>query len=266
MKKIIKLLVCSSILLVLFGCGNSDTPPKEKIFVKDDELSDVYSNPDKFINKYIKLSGKIFNIETDEDDVYFQMWQNPSENDNNTFVRTSKEIFKDLKENDYIKLEGYIAGKIEGENMMGGTVSGPKIIADHLKKSSYKDVVSPTIKTIKVNQTKKSNANGVTVTLEKIELSDIETRVYLSIKNESPYLYNFYSFNSKILQNSKQFKEESNYDADYKEIESDIPKGVIEEGVIVFGKIKPSSLQFTCEGHSDNYELDSDEFAFDIDL
>ena len=123
---------------------------------------------------------------------------------------------------------------------------------------------SPTNKTIKVDQTQESN--GVKIKISKIELADNETRVFLSVDNQSGAASSFYTFNSKIIQGTKQYTEETNYEAGYDEIESDIPSGVKEEGVIAFKAIKNKDFKFTCEGQSENYELDGDNFTFEISV
>lgn len=263
MKKFLSTAACLMLAFLLTGCGESGGAPKEKVFLEKDQISDLYTSPKDFKGKYVELTGRVFTTpETQDDMVFLQMWQDSKNADHNTIVVASKEIAGDIESEDYIKLTGYVQDEFKGENMMGGEIIAPQIMAEKIEKSSYKDVISPTNKTIDVNKT--IEKNGVKVTLSKVELADNETRVYLSIDNQSGYTYSFYSFNSTIIQNKKQFKEESNFEAGYDEIESDISSGVKEEGIICFKAIENSNFKFICEGQSENYELNGDTFTFEI--
>lgn len=265
MKKILSTITCLLLVFLLTSCGGSDGAPKEKVFIKEDQISDLYSSPEDFKGKYVELTGRVFtNPETKDDMVALQMWQDPEHSENNTIVIASKELVGDIESDDYIKLTGYVEDEFVGENMMGQEITAPQIVAEKLEKSTYKDIMSPTKKTIDVNKTFESN--GVNVTLSKVELADNETRVYLSIDNQSNYKYSFYSFNSKIIQNKKQYTEESNFEAGYDEIESDIASGVKEDGIICFKAIENSNFEFICEGQSENYELDGDSFTFEVNV
>ena len=241
MKKFLSTAACLMLAFLLTGCGESGGAPKEKIFLEKDQISDLYTSPKDFKGKYVELTGRVFtNPETQDDMVFLQMWQDPKNADHNTIIVASKEIAGDIESEDYIKLTGYIEDEFKGENMMGGEIIAPQILAEKIEKSSYIDVISPTNKAIEVNKT--IEKNGVKVTLSKVELADNETRIYLSIDNQSEYSYIFYSFSNKIIQNKKQFKEKSNFEADYEEIESDIPSGVKEEGIICFEPIKNNTF------------------------
>lgn len=267
--------MCAGMLsLSLVACGGkssdegqSDVSDKteEKVFLDENQISDLYSSPKDFIGKYVTLSGKVFTTpETSGDNVALQMWQDSKNNNHNTIVIGTKDMVGDIGEDDYIKVTGLVEDEFEGENMMGGTITAPQIRAEKIEKTSYQDVSSPTNKTIKVDQTQESN--GVKIKISKIELADNETRVFLSVDNQSGAAYSFYTFNSKIIQGNKQYTEETNYEAGYDEIESDIPSGVKEEGVIAFKAIKNKDFKFTCEGQSENYELDGDNFTFEISV
>lgn len=274
MKKMFCMMCAGVLSLSLVACGDknsdegqSDVSDKteEKVFLDENQISDLYSSPKDFIGKYVTLSGKVFTTpETSGNNVALQMWQDSKNNDHNTIVIATKDMVGDIGEDDYIKVTGLVEDEFEGENMMGGTITAPQIRAEKIEKTSYQDVSSPTNKTIKVDQTQESN--GVKIKISKIELADNETRVFLSVDNQSGAAYSFYTFNSKIIQGNKQYTEETNYEAGYDEIESDIPSGVKEEGVIAFKAIKDKDFKFTCEGQSENYELDGDNFTFEISV
>ena len=75
---------------------------------------------------------------------------------------------------------------------------------------------------------------GIKVTLHKIEFSDKNTRVYLTVDNNNKNTeISFYDFNSKANQGNRQFETTTDSDVDHPEIESDIPAGIVEDGVIL---------------------------------
>ena len=65
-----------AMLLLLSGCGSStpaDTSP-----MSEDEITQMYSDPDSFKGRTLELYGRVFNEpEYDDDGVYFQMWGDP---------------------------------------------------------------------------------------------------------------------------------------------------------------------------------------------
>ena len=62
-----------AMLLLLSGCGSStptDTSP-----MSEDEITQMYSDPDSFKGRTLELYGRVFNEpEYDDDGVYFQMF------------------------------------------------------------------------------------------------------------------------------------------------------------------------------------------------
>ena len=266
MKKIIAFLLCMVLCVGLVGCGgDKDTAkkPEKKEYLTEDQINDLYSNPDKFKGKYVSLKGQVFGSpETEDDQVAFQMWGDPEGAEKNTIVYCSKDLAKDVKADSYVIITGKIDGIYEGTNAFGGSITAPQINAEKIEVSSYVDVISPTLKSVEPNDVR--NSNGVTVTLQKVEFSPIETRVYLSIDNQSGKEYSFYAYSTKVVQNGKQFESDSNYDADYPEISNDILNGVKSEGILIFTGLEQASFQFIAEGQSDDYSIDGDTFTFDV--
>ena len=76
---------------------------------------------------------------------------------------------------------------------------------------------------------------GIKVVFHKVEFSDKNTRVYLTVENLNKKIsIRFYDFNSKALQGKRQFSTTYSYDVDYPKIKSDIPLGIEENGVVLF--------------------------------
>lgn len=273
MKKRMLLILASAIALGVTGCGGGTAPKgqtqkqeekkEEKIeYVKEEEIPNVFSNPEKYKGKYIKLSGKIFNG-PDVEDGYagYQAWHDV-ENSDNDFVFLSKD--NSFKTDDYILVDGKISGAFEGENMMGAEITSPLIDVVKIERLSYIDAVSPTIKEL-TSSTGEINQHDCIVKIDKVELAENETRVYITATNNSDQKFNIYSFNTKIIQGSTQFEEETNFDADYQELQSELLPGTSSSGIISFPAIdQNASFQVYAEGQNENYDLDFVPYVFDI--
>lgn len=265
MKRVLSLLLCVGLCLGLAGCGGSDKKtPAKKEYVSEKDLKKVYSDPEKYVGKYVKLTGKVFTSpEKDDDAVYFQMWADVKNNDMNTIVAYGKSDFE-VNEDDYVIVDGEIVDKFEGENSFGGTVSAVQIVAKSVKISSYIDVVSPTIKEVKTSGLA-NNQNNVNITIDKVEFAKSETRVYYTVANNSGSKYSFYDFNMKVVQNGKQFELDSDYEADYPEVSGEILNGISASGIASFKNLEQANFDVHFEaGYSDNYDLDFSDFVLSV--
>ncbi len=231
--------------------------------LSDSEIKMMYSDPDKYKHRMVELSGKVFgNIEYTELGVLFQMFADPVNSELNTLVMCAdKDIAFDV--GDFVKLKGIVNGVREVENMAGAKLKLPLVQTASAEVISYKDAIAPTIHTF----TPENNAQtqlGYTVTVEKVELAETETRVYLKVDNNGSSRFNLYSFNSKLVQNGKQYEEDNNFDAGYPKVQTDLVVGVSTEGVICFPPVENTDFQLIFEGRSENYEENFEPYVFEV--
>ncbi|KNF07837.1 hypothetical protein CLPU_11c00050 [Gottschalkia purinilytica] len=264
MKKIIAILI-SMFLIFTIGCSNakeSGGKIESKGQIKtQQEFSKMYSSPDKYKDYEVDFYAKIlFEPEKDDDGTYIQCYA--YDNDNyNTLVGIEGDL--DIKEGDIVHIKGVVKGAQEGENMMGATITAPVIMANNIDKSDYATAFAPAVKTKEVNQ--EQNQHGYVLKVNKVEFAENETRIHVTVTNNTKDKINFYSFNAKATQGSTQIKEKDNFDAKYKEIESEIMPGITEEGIVLFEKAdKDQPLKLYFEGSSENYDLDFQPFVFDV--
>ncbi len=226
------------------------------------EIKSLYTTPENFKNHYVEIIGKVFNApEYVDDGVCVQMWADIKNSDNNTIVYIFDKDF-DVEQGDYIRVVGKVGDSFEGENAFGGIVTAPTITAKEYEIISYQDALMPTLNTIDVNQTQ--TQNGYSVTIQKVELADEETRVYLKIDNQGSDTFNVYSFNAKITQAGKQYGVQDNWDADYPEIQSDLLVGNSTEGIIAFPRINDGEFSIVVEGYSENWSENIKPYTFNI--
>lgn len=236
----------------------ADTTP-----MSESEIKQMYSDAEKFTGRTVTLSGKVFATpEQDENGIYFQMYADPEDSELNTVVAYADPDFE-LESGDYVKLTGVVYGEFEGTNAFGSTVTAPQIVASEMEISSYADVVSPALKTVTLEDASVTQ-HGYTVSLTKVEFAEKETRLYFTVENGGKATFNFYSFNVKLVQNGKQYEEETNYDADYPDIQSDLLPGVTSEGIVAFPALEPADFKVVLDAHSDDYDEDFENYTFDV--
>ena len=113
--------------------------------------------------------------------------------------------------------------------------------------------------------------DGITINITKIEFAEKETRVYLAITNNLIDGSNFslYQFDSCIVYNQKQYEQNTNYDANYPSINTEIVNGVSTDGIITFKPIDFSSggeIKILLDS-SLKYKYENDyPFSFDIPI
>ena len=277
MKRLLYLLLTFIILLGLTACGSSSsentnqgessTPevqPKQEIEpLTEIEVKQMYSNPKDFVGRRVELVGKVFSTpEYDKDGVYFQMWGDPENSDLNTVVAYFNPEMN-LNGNEYVRIVGEVADVFEGENMMGGKIIAPGIRADSLEVISYMDAVAPTMYTATAT-TSSVDQYGYVVTIQKVELAESETRAYVSVTNNGSEVFDLYKYSAKIIQNGKQYEQESNYNADYPDVQGDLSVGVTTEGIITFPAIESAPFQIIIPGRSENWNEDIKDYVFDF--
>lgn len=241
----------------------STSAPQESEVLTEIEIKEMYSNPSKYKNKSLELVGKVFSDpEYDSGAVYFQMWGDPENSDMNTFVKYDGNDV-DIESGIYVKVSGIVNGTSSGVNAFGAKVTAPKITADSVEIISYQDAVHPALHTIVPSEPTQTQ-RGYSVTVEKIELAERQTRVYIKVENGGSDKFNLYSFNSTIIQNGKQYDEERDYNSDYPDVQTGLNVGVTTEGIFCYPAIENSDFQLILNGSSENYREKLNPFTFDI--
>ena len=255
------------LVLSLFGGGSGDTtqellPKEERVHISASEVDKAYGSPDSYKGQYVKLYGKVFGEpEKQEDAVYFQMYADAENYEKNTIVCLYG--VADIASDDYVVVDGMIVGAYEYQNMMGGTISALQVVTDSVEESNYIDCCSPTIKTVDVNKT--IDQKGYVVTLEKVEFSETETRVYFTINNNGTDNFSLYEFNMKIVQNGTQYENTYNYSADYPELQSDLMPGTNTSGIALFPAMDPNiGAKIYCDPSCSNWRTNLDDYVFEF--
>ena len=275
MRKILSVIGILSLLLVS-ACGGNDsaeTNAEEKEaeakvegVVAQEEFDHMYSNPKDYKGYEVEFTGQVFvEPERDEEGTYLQVYAKPEDYEQNVLVAFNESDF-DVKIDDYVKIAGIVEDEFEGENMMGGAVNAPLVEANAIEVVDYITAVSPTVKEIEVDET--MDQHGMEVNVQKIEIAEEETRVYINVANNTDDTVYFDTYSTKLVTGSNQLESTDNFESDLPEVQYDILSGVESEGVLTFPAIDENtdSLTLHAEGHSDDYELDFDPFVFEVEI
>jgi hypothetical protein len=244
---------------------NTNHPAEvQKRFLTNLEIEEMYTNPKKFIGYQIEFYGQVFREpERDNKAVYLQAFGDPTNFEHNTMIAYPDPQFR-VATNDYIHVIGTVHDEFKGENLFGGKLTIPLIWADEVSITDYITAVSPSLKTVEVNET--IDQEGYVMTLQKVEFSEIETRVYLEITNNTKNKIYFYDFNSYMVQGTSQFDTTYNFYANYKEVRTELLPGIKSDGIVLFEPIDPTlgDVKFIAEGSSDNWQIEFTPFEFAI--
>lgn len=116
--------------------------------LKDEQLRTFYSNTEEFLHHCVELVGQVFTTpENDENGVTIQFFTDIENQDKNTIVYIPATDFE-VKQGDYIRIIGLVDSEVDGENILGGAVTAPLVIAREYEVVSYIDAVSPDRKSV----------------------------------------------------------------------------------------------------------------------
>lgn len=232
--------------LTLAGCGGgeaeTDAAPAEKVYIEEAEIDAMFTSPDDYKGKWVKLPGKTLGSSEKEGDLTaLQAYYDIQTCDRSYIVHSSTtESFAD---GEYILVDGMIDGSFDGENAFGGSITVPLITNAEITKSNYVDVVVPTIASIEPGVT--ASQNDVTFTCDKVEFAEAETRVYLTISNDRSDTVSYSMYSIRIIADGQQIEQDdsssSAYEGNYPELSYDISGGAKTSGVLVFPAIEPGT-------------------------
>lgn len=258
----VAIVIVGLILLVVFsGEGDVDLSNLEERVNQDISAQQLVRDPDKYRNEVVYLTGRVFNTESDGDRHFLQIWTDAEESEGNVAVYYDGSD-PDVSTDDFIEVYGVVTGTTSGENVLGGTVTSPRVQAGIINSASRDQVIAPASETIELDETQEKG--GISFTLNSVEFAENETRLDITISNDTSSEVSFYEFDTRIIQDGSQVQEKDVFNSDSSEIPSDIVSGTTESGVLHFESADPSNpLNISFEvTRNDDYE--SFTFTFDV--
>lgn len=247
----------------LFGGSGSVEESENKAPLTETEIQEMYTNPNAFKGRTVELIGQIFtSSDRSGDEIAFQMYTDIENYDGNTLVNYES-TDASFESGEYVKVVGVVAGEFSGKNAFGGKVSAAKIKAKTVEEMSYIDAIVPTIYEMNAEEPTKAQ-RGYSVTIDKVEISEKETRVYVTAENGGKNDFSLMTYSAKILQNGNQYEPEYNFLGDYPEVQSDLMPGAKTSGIICFPALENAEFQIFLEAWSDDWQEEIKPFMFSI--
>lgn len=110
----------------------------------------------------------------------------------------------------------------------------------------------------------KYKTKGYTISIEKIEFYDDETRLYLTADNDGKAALSVNTDSSVIVQNHKQYNAMMVLEDDLEELPYRITTGATASGVVIFPKIEEGEFEYSLEIYSDDYTEEFKSIVFSI--
>ena len=253
MKKILALIMAIAMTMCFVGCGETDTSK-----LSSSEINKLFSDPDEYKGRTVEMTGQVFQVENDDNTLFIQMWYDIKNYDKNVVVLyDNSDNSLDLETDDYIKIEGSIAGEFSGENAYGGDISAPQITATKIEKILAAEAF-PAVTTMDVGQTVEQG--GIKATLTKTDWTKNSTRMYITVENTNSSTIDVYPDDGAVVQNGKQYK--PNWNDAYGTYGGEIQPGASVDYIIEFDKLEESSFSYTFDGYDDDYN----ELTFNWDI
>lgn len=231
--------------------------------LSDKEFTNMLANPHKYKGDKVEFYARVY-LDLEEKNAggkYFEAHVNVGE-DKKVIVIIDDE---NINEDDIIAVEGTIIDVHVESGSFGGKRAMPIIKAKKVELSDYATAFAPAEKTVDVNL--EINQHGYVVELKKIETAKNDTRLYVSIKNNSKQNFYFCKYDASIVAGSKQLEINDNYLADYEELPGIILPGVTAEGILLFPKISQTeNLKIIIEGYSGDFNLKFQPYQFTVAL
>ncbi len=273
-KKVWVLLLALALASGLTACGGtnlSDEATEEEMdYVSSEEIPDVFSDPDAYAGRYIVLTGQIsktIDSEETQEQQAFQAYFDTQAYTGDYVVYCSREI--PVTENEYIAVEGKIVGAEPFETLFGEQRNILTIEAVSVTEKSYIDIVTPAIAVV-MPQDATASQHDISVTVDKVEFAEDETRIWITMQNDSDKAVDIYPKNSLLLQDGAQYAYNWDsmtlYETDETEPADRLLGGITSSGLLVFPaiNIEEESQLYMEKFYSDDYEEEFDPFIITI--
>src|SRR6185312_7515049 len=226
---------------------STSSPTSKNNMLTNSEFVKVQNNPDDYVDQWAKLSGSFTQDPFVQDGSSWAIFDYSEGNafDANKLVWF---VYDDptlsIKSDDCAIAEGHVKGKNTIQYKLTGATSDiPSISLEKLTKISCLEAKYPAINTINVQQSQTQGT--IKITIEKIEISNYNTRVFLKIENlGNSNGIDFYG--GPIVQGQKQYDQQPYGPSGISEKNlwyvSDIQSGVVDEGVMFFDPIQNQSF------------------------
>jgi hypothetical protein len=187
----------------------------------------LFANPDNYKDSTVDVTGKVANF---PEVGLLQMYIDGAVRHDAVVHYNASFVFV---EDDCVRVTGIVEDQFYGTNAFSATRIVPSISARTIDKIDCTQAINPALKTVVLEKTQLKG--GIKVVFHKVEFSDKNTRVYLTVENlNKKASVGFYDFDAKAIQGKRQYSTTYSFDVTYPQIKSSIPPEIEENGVILF--------------------------------
>ena len=108
--------------------------------------------------------------------------------------------------------------------------------------------------------------DGVTISVDKVELEDDQTRIYLSGVNDSDAKCDLFMLETKLVQDGTQYSLKLDANEGKDTFPSEIEPGESVQGWLTFQPVEKRNFSLWLVGFSSDYQDDTREFRFNLSV
>lgn len=218
------------------GASGADSAEEEKVYIDEADFDSFFSSPSDYVGQYINMSGVIVNTFEQDGETYLNV-AHDTEGYNQTVLVQAGEGDTGYASGDYVIVDGKVDSITEAQNIMGGTQNVPLVVDATIDKSTYIDVVVPTVDEVEYGAS--AEQSGFTVTVDKIQYADSETRVFMTVKNETSGNIQYGEYDIRMVVDGQQIGQDTDsattyMDENFQELPYELSPGTSASGTLVF--------------------------------
>ena len=164
----------------------------------------------------------------------------------------------------WVRVQGILHRYWTTEHNLGSELRLPIVAAQKVSVITRAEAI-PAIRTVNVDQS--ISHHGLTITLQKLEIAESETRLYIHAINNSSDKASLYAYDVVLVQGTQQVKMKSELGQEADEPDSTLVSGTETQGVLLFEPASPDSspVRLVWEGpRTDDYSLTFDDWEWEI--
>jgi hypothetical protein len=249
----------------LAGCGgagpSSGTSGTSYPVFTRDNWGELATDPDGFKGARVDIVGSVLGEPVKKGDVtYFQMWPHPTNVDWFAVIDFEGASFT-IADGDYVHVLGTVRGKTEGKIPLLAIVDAVAVRAETAEVVDESAAAPPALRTVEVG--KSVEQHRLVVTLDRVEFAANETRVYVTVSNDSTATASFNGYKTRVVQAQTEYKPEDL--SPYPWVEATLPPGMVSSGVVLLKAMDPAqATELSFDSRTDDYQLEFGPYVFMI--
>ncbi len=249
----------------LAGCGDggssSDTSAAPGPVFTRDNWGDLAADPDTFKGARVDIVGSVLGEPVRDGDVtHWQMWAHPTNVEWFAVIDFEDASFT-IADGDYVHVLGTVRGRTEGEIPLLAVLDAVAVHAETAEVVDESAAAPPALRTVEVGES--IEQHQLVVTLSRVEFAANETRVYLTVSNQSTATASFNGYKTRAVQGQTQYQTEDL--SPYPWVEATLPPGSTSSGVVLLKAMDPAqATELSFDARTDDYQLEFGPYVFVI--